>query len=167
MLDMSLFASVISFGRRLSSLTRLGAFLANAGIDVLKYERFEGHESTVTVNVISTLLISMLAVLKLRETSKMQREPGRLTFTGSVIHIVAKHQQPVQPMGHIFSSLDDDKKADMQARYNLSKPMALLAVRQFAKQLSASNSKESREVITVAANRMSDSGPLGWSRSPE
>ncbi|KUJ08352.1 short-chain dehydrogenase/reductase [Mollisia scopiformis] len=152
-LDMSSFASVLAFGDRLNSLSRLDAFLSNAGIETNDYEQFEGHESVITVNVISTFLVSMLAIPKLRETAKAQKRPTRLVVTGSVMHIFAKYQHLVEPgRGRIFSSLDDEKTADMSGRYNLSKLMVLLGVRQLADQLDIGTKQGQGDVIVNCVN---------------
>jgi retinol dehydrogenase-12 len=39
-LDMSEYSSVLAFGDRMKSLARLDAFIANAGIDTIQFERF-------------------------------------------------------------------------------------------------------------------------------
>ena len=39
-LDMSEYSSVLAFGDRIKSLARLDAFIANAGIDTIQFERF-------------------------------------------------------------------------------------------------------------------------------
>jgi retinol dehydrogenase 12 len=138
-LDMSEYSSVLAFGNRLKSLTRLDIFLANAGIDTTQFVRLEGHESTLTVNVISTILVGMLAIPKLRETSKVQQKPSRLVFTGSVVHILAKHKYLTEPEpGQIFKSLDNKATTDMADRYNLSKLVLLLVYRKLAEEISRS-----------------------------
>lgn len=68
-LDLSSNKSVLAFGDRMQRLSRLDVFIANAGIDVNVFERSEGHESLMTVNVISTMLVSLLAIPVLRRTS--------------------------------------------------------------------------------------------------
>ena len=138
-LDMSEYSSVLAFGNRMKSLTRLDTFIANAGIDTTQFVRIEGHESTLIVNVISTLLVGMLAIPKLRESSKLQQKPSRLVFTGSVVHVFAKHNYLSEPApGQIFKSLDDEATADMADRYNLSKLVLLLGFRKLAGELSRS-----------------------------
>ncbi|KAK5080973.1 hypothetical protein LTR05_008290 [Lithohypha guttulata] len=130
-LDQSNFQSVLAFGDQLRTLDRLDAFIANAGIDTHEWKMFEGFESMLTVNVVSTMLIAFLALPKLKETAKAQKQPSQLAFTGSVAHIFANSQYISGP-GSIFESLNDKAKADMEDRYNLSKLLLLLAVRSLA-----------------------------------
>jgi len=125
-LDMSHYSSVLAFRNRIDGLTTLDTFIANAGIDTAEFVKVEGHESTLTVNVISTLLIAMLVIPKLRESSKVQKKPSHLVFTGSVVHIYAKHKALCEPKtGQIFKTLDDENTANMADRYNLSGRFAL------------------------------------------
>ncbi|TVY36468.1 Short chain dehydrogenase [Lachnellula subtilissima] len=105
-LDMSDYSSVLAFGDCIKGLTTLDAFIANAGIDMAEFVKVGGHESTLTVNVISTLLIAMLVIPKLRESSKVQKKASHLVFTGSVVHIYAKHKALSEPKtGQIFKTL--------------------------------------------------------------
>ncbi|KAI1608542.1 hypothetical protein EDD37DRAFT_653843 [Exophiala viscosa] len=141
-LDMANFGSVITFGERLKSLEKLHALIANAGIDVDHWELFEGMESTLTVNVVSTMLLAVLAIPQLQKTVAAEKEsqPSHLTFTGSVIHIFAKDQYLSQPKtGNIFQSLNNPATADMSGRYLLSKLILLLCVRGLAHRLDRTN----------------------------
>ena len=151
-LDMSSYDSVLAFGRRTKTLSRLDAFICNAGIDVNHWETLEGNESTLTVNVISTLLVAMLVLPKLRETSQAQHRPSRLTFTGSVVHAFAKDKYITQPQeGQIFKELNNKATADMGDRYLLSKLLLILGVRQLASELDRED-RDSRSVIINYAN---------------
>jgi retinol dehydrogenase-12 len=152
-LDMSEYSSVLAFGDRMKILARIDAFIANAGIDTLQFEQFQGYESTITVNVISTILVALLAIPKLRETSVAQSKPSHLVFTVSVRHIFAKHKQLSEPAaGQIFNSLNDKATADMEGRYYLSKLMEQFAVRQLALELSRSAGKGRGSVICNCVN---------------
>ena len=139
-LDMANFGSVIAFGERLKTLKKLHAFIANAGIDVDHWEMFEGMESTLTVNVVSTMLLAVLAIPQLQKTAEKESRPSHLSFTGSVIHIFAKDQYLSQPKtGNIFKSLNNQATADMSDRYLLSKSILLLCVRGLARRIDRTN----------------------------
>ena len=67
---MSSFASVKAFSDRANNeLPRLDAVLANAGISTNLYNSAEGFEETLTVNVISTFLLSVLCLPALQRTA--------------------------------------------------------------------------------------------------
>ncbi|TVY83895.1 Short-chain dehydrogenase/reductase tropG [Lachnellula suecica] len=152
-LDMSKYSSVLAFGDRINSLPRLDVLIANAGMNTTQFERLEGHESTITVNVISTILLATLTVPKLRETSKLSHAPSRLVITGSAVHIFADHKCLSTPkQGQVFKTLDDEPTADMTDRYYLSKLVLLLAYRGLAKELDHSSEKGSKAVVLNFVN---------------
>lgn len=151
-LDMSNFASVLSFGDRLKTLERLDALIANAGVSTNIWSTCEGWETTLTVNVMSTMLLGFLALPKLRETAKVTQKPAHLCFVGSVVHIFAKSGALCKP-GPIFESLNDPKTADMADRYNLSKLLLILCFRAFSERV-----KEQGSVVVNYVNP-------GWCRT--
>lgn len=135
-LDLSSYKSVIAFGERLNTLSRLDIFIANAAIDTDRFELLEGHESSITVNVISTFLSAFLSIPILRRTARTLRKPSRLVITGTVGHIFAEHSDLTScESREIFNTLDDPSKARMADRYHLSKLIALLATRRLAAEL--------------------------------
>ncbi|KPI43044.1 WW domain-containing oxido [Cyphellophora attinorum] len=133
-LDMSSFASVLSFGDKLKTLQRLDAFIANAAVSTNVWSTAEGWESTLTVNVISTMLLCFLSLPKLCETARMTTEPGHLCLTGTVGHIFAKGKALVKSEP-IFESLNDPLTADMTDRYHLSKLLLILCFRALSEKL--------------------------------
>ncbi len=70
-LDLADYASVKSFGKRIESdLSRLDAIVLNAGLDTREFSLSEDNETTLTVNVVSTFLLGLLALPELRKTPK-------------------------------------------------------------------------------------------------
>ncbi|QIW97078.1 hypothetical protein AMS68_002596 [Peltaster fructicola] len=128
-IDMADFSSVKAFAERLSTLPRLDAVLANAGISTNQYSVAESFESTLTVNVISTFLLALLVLPQLRS----QAQQTHLTIVGSNVHCFADHTQLQHPpQGEVFTTLSDKQQADMAARYFLSKLMVMLCVQELA-----------------------------------
>ena len=132
---MSAYASVMSFAERIrTELPRLDTLIANAGISTRDFELAEQFESTLTVNVVSTFLLALLALPRLRYTAAHYGAPTHLTMVGSVVHCFAAHDQlQTPPQGRIFETLSDPTKADMAGRYFLSKLILMLGVRELAK----------------------------------
>ena len=160
-LDMANFDSILAFGERLKSLSRLDAFLANAGIDVTEYRVVAGWESILLVNVIATFLVGLLALPALQRTQKNFEKDTRLVFTGSVIHIFAKHEYLSKPpMGQIFKTLNEERKADMADRYHLSKLIDILLSRELARRMggAAAVTKKDYQTIVNCVNP-------GWCRT--
>jgi NAD(P)-dependent dehydrogenase (short-subunit alcohol dehydrogenase family) len=84
--DLASYDSVKSFCARAQTLQRLDVVIENAGIATPKFELCEGNESTITVNVISTFLMALLLLPKLRETAEKFNVTPRLTITSSDAH---------------------------------------------------------------------------------
>jgi NAD(P)-dependent dehydrogenase (short-subunit alcohol dehydrogenase family) len=141
LLDMDSHDSVKKFASRASQLPRLDGVLANAGIMTKQFSTSEGHEKTLNVNVISTFLLCLLLIPKMRESEKQTGWPCRFVIPNSALHYLA-------PMGEldiesdpdldIIARLDDPAKADMAGRYPLSKLLVLYAVRELADRCKAS-----------------------------
>ncbi|TVY53494.1 Short chain dehydrogenase sol3 [Lachnellula cervina] len=129
-LDLSSYASVKAFADRASELPRLDVLLENAGIAAVKWQVFEGHESTLTVNVISTFYLALLLLPKLKSSAKQFGIKPRLTIVSSAVHAQAKFAEWKEPK--IFDALDNESKFDVWERYPLSKLLEVLVVRQIA-----------------------------------
>ncbi|KAJ3018769.1 hypothetical protein HKX48_002636 [Thoreauomyces humboldtii] len=144
-LDLGSYDSVKSFGKRVCALDRLDAIVENAGISTRNFALVEGHESTITTNVVSTFLLALLVLPKLRETARTFGVVPRLTIVSSDVHFFTTF--PESKEADIFAALSDPKTARMADRYNVSKAMELLIVRKLAALLSASPQHVSSPVI--------------------
>lgn len=116
-LDLASRASVLAFAARAEAeLERLDVVVSNAGMYVYKsgFSLAEGDEVTITVNVVSTLLLGLLLLPKLRETSVRHGKECVLTFTGSFVHLLTDF--PEGKSENIFSVLADEKTARMPDR---------------------------------------------------
>ena len=152
--DMTSYQSVLAFGRRASStLSSLDTVILNAGVDYKDFELAEGVESTLTVNVVSTLLLAHLLLPKLRETAEQRNRATHLTFVGSMIHVFAEVDQLCNTKrGEIFETLSDPAQTDMLNRYYLSKLILTLVVRDLAAQFDKSARKTASPVIINDVN---------------
>lgn len=114
-LDLASYASTKAFAQRATrELERLDVVVANAGIYVYEFEMAEDDESTITVNNVSTLLMGIMLLPKLRETSIRHKKETVLTFTGSFVHFMT--QFPERKAENIFKGLADENKAQMNDR---------------------------------------------------
>jgi len=84
--DLASFTSVREFCTRARTLERLDIVIENAGIATGKFEQFEGYESTITVNVISTFLMAFMLLPKLRDSANKFNITPRLTIVSSDAH---------------------------------------------------------------------------------
>jgi len=102
-LNLSSYASVKEFASKAQSLERLDVLMENAGMYTFDFEIAEDNERTITVNVVSTFLLALLLLPKLRETAVAVKKPSVLNFTGSFVHKLTKF--PERETEHIFSGL--------------------------------------------------------------
>ena len=128
--DMASYASVEAFAQRLNTLDRLDALVENAGISETKYKRAEDNEATLTVNVVTTFQLALLALPVLQRTANEKNVQPRLTIVSSGAHPRANF--PERNAKRIFDTLNDESSASMGGRYIVSKLIGLLVIRQLA-----------------------------------
>jgi NAD(P)-dependent dehydrogenase (short-subunit alcohol dehydrogenase family) len=136
-LDMSSYDSVLEFAAKCADLPRIDIAILNAGVARGVWETAEGHESTITVNVISTFLLAFSLLPHLIATSKQYNTKPTLSITASEVHEYAEFVERKAPQGQLFKELDNPKDAngkdrDMGERYQVSKLLEVLAIRAMA-----------------------------------
>ena len=132
-LDMSSYASVQAFADKVKAeLPRVDVLIANAGIGTQKFRMTEDNEETITTNVVSMSLLAFLLHPKLRETAAKCNTQTHLTVTASELYEVAKFKERKAPAGQLFATLNDNSKAKMFDRYNVSKLLEVFIVKQIA-----------------------------------
>ncbi|KAM6523002.1 hypothetical protein FALCPG4_012607 [Fusarium falciforme] len=131
-LDLASYASVKAFAARANAeLPRIDALIENAGIASKKWSWAEDNETMVTVNVISTFLLALLLLPKLRETAARYNTRPNVIIVSSDMHYTVDFKEKDAPEG-IFNSLNDEKKADMAGRYATTKLLEVFVVREMA-----------------------------------
>lgn len=110
-LDLQSYDSVRIFAERANKLSRIDAVLENAGIMTKYFKLIGGFESTITINVISTVLLSLLLLPKLEESARKFNIKPRISIVASDLHFVVKF--PEGSADDIFDALNDEKLADM------------------------------------------------------
>ena len=132
-LDMNSHASVQAFADKVgTTLPRVDAVVANAGVWSFQFRLAEGNEETINCNVVSTVLLGFLLLPKLRETAKLYDMPTHFTITGSDLYALARFKESRATPGRLFATLNDKEKSDLSDRYNVSKLLTLLMTRQMA-----------------------------------
>ncbi|TVY64057.1 Short chain dehydrogenase atnD [Fusarium oxysporum f. sp. cubense] len=130
--DLASYASVKAFAARaITELPRIDALIENAGIASEKWSWAEDNESMVTVNVVSTFLLALLLLPKLRETAARYNTRPNLTVVSSDMHYTVDFNEKDAPEG-IFNSLNNEKGADMVSRYPITKLLEVFIVREMA-----------------------------------
>jgi retinol dehydrogenase-12 len=121
--DLASYKSVERFGERVrTKLQRLDGFVANAGVEMTEFELSEGLETTLTVNVVSTILMAIAVLPKLRETATKYNIQTNLSIVGSMVHALGNDKDIDLPENtNILDKLSVKDSADMPGRYNISK----------------------------------------------
>ncbi|KZF24224.1 NAD(P)-binding protein [Xylona heveae TC161] len=135
-LDLGNYASVKAFAKRAEGLKRLDVLLENAGIATYNFSMLEGNERTITINVVSTFLLALLMLPKLRETAAKFGTVPRLAVVSSGIHYQAQFKERTAPI--LFDALNDEKTSNMPDRYPLSKLLEVFAGRELAERMDKS-----------------------------
>jgi len=129
-LDLSSYESVKEFVKKAESLKRLDVVLENAGVVPSGFSLAEDNESTITVNVVSTFLLALMILPKLRETATKYNVTPRLTIVSSEVHGFTTLPEKSSP--EIFAKLNDKETANVRDRYNVSKLLEVFYCRALA-----------------------------------
>ncbi|RMJ21191.1 short-chain dehydrogenase reductase [Aspergillus sp. HF37] len=135
-LDLASYDSVIAFAERASKLPRLDVVLQNAALATTKFALAEGHERSITVNVISTFLLGLLVLPKLRESAARFATRPRLTIVTSEMH--SWPRMPEWTSENTFAALDDEPNTNIRERYAVSKLLEVLVVREWVTRMAES-----------------------------
>jgi retinol dehydrogenase-12 len=119
----------------------------------MEFTLAEGVETTITVNVISCILLSIAVLPKLRETSTKYGTATTLTVVGSMVHIFGPLEKIESPPDgkaiDTFDILSDPATADMghssenmSPRYALSKTLLHALMPQLTTRASRSGQNE-------------------------
>ena len=130
-LDLCSYASVKDFAARASNLSRIDVLLENAGVAMLRWLEAEGNELSLTVNVISTFLLALLILPKLRETAVKYNTTPNLSVVVSDTHFFVDFKEGSAPEG-IFNHMNNKSKVNWEERYPTSKLMEVFCVREMA-----------------------------------
>jgi NAD(P)-dependent dehydrogenase (short-subunit alcohol dehydrogenase family) len=108
----------------------------------------EDNEKTITTNVVSTFLLVMLLIPKLRHSAEKLGTMPRIVIPNSALHYLAPLKELDVKEGNIFATLNDPKMADVGDHYPLSKLVVIYAVRELADQIKASR----KAVVVINTN---------------
>ncbi|KAJ7232455.1 hypothetical protein B0H12DRAFT_1145417 [Mycena haematopus] len=123
-LDMSSYPSVQAFARRVEAqLSRVDIVILNAGLGRLIFTTAEtGHQETLQVNYLSTMLLTVLLLPILKAKRPRVGTPSHLTIVSAALTLAAKNQyKDCNPM---FAGFDNPKLFDREETYNASKLLA-------------------------------------------
>jgi len=119
-LDLASSTSVQAFAKRASEeLERVDGLIQNAGVWLDKdFEMVEGNETTMTVNVVNTLLLGVLMMPKMMESARQYGIQPCIVFVVSGLGFqVEKELAKSKGRAKLFDGLNDATIANMDDRY--------------------------------------------------
>ncbi|KAI9726927.1 MAG: hypothetical protein M1828_000275 [Chrysothrix sp. TS-e1954] len=153
-LDLSSYASVQAFAARAENkLERLDVVVENAGIATQTFRLMEDNEATLTTNVVSTFLLALLLLPKMKHTAATHDTTPTLTVVSSDVHgwTTIPERAALSPGSNLFDALNDPSKAVMTQRYPVSKLLEVLAVRAMASQAAQTCAPGQSYPVTINA----------------
>ncbi|KAF7186433.1 Short chain dehydrogenase yanD [Pseudocercospora fuligena] len=142
-LDMCSYASIQSFAQRVEKdLTRLDIALLNAGLVKPDFQivKETGHEESMQVNYLSTVLLALVLIPSLRSKRAPNGQPGKLTMVNSGLSLTGKLPlNPKKPDQPILKSFDDEEKFSNTTWYNTSKTLMHLFLWKLSDYVSAND----------------------------
>jgi len=94
-----------------------------------KFVVTEDNESTITTNVVSTFLLALLLLPTLKRSAAKYNITSNLSIVSSEVHMFTSFpERNAQPS--IFDHLNNKDTANMDDRYNVSKLLEILALRE-------------------------------------
>ncbi|CAH0043741.1 unnamed protein product [Clonostachys solani] len=151
-LDQASNQSTIDFMERvLAELPRLDAVVLNAGINTKIFKVVEGHEQTTQVNVLNTFLLVLGLLPKLRQTrTEFPDSTPHLTVVSSEAHRLTNF--PEINASDLYERLNEEESYNGQKRYEVTKLMEILLVRELVAGLKSDPSFNAHPVIINVAN---------------
>jgi NAD(P)-dependent dehydrogenase (short-subunit alcohol dehydrogenase family) len=129
-LDMANYSSVLKFAERAErDLETVDVLLANAAIATARFTLAEGNESTLTVNVISTLLLVLAMLPKMKATAEKSGSTPVISITSSGAHAGASFAERSAPEGKLFATMNEGDDFDGMQRYPTSKLLEVFCVK--------------------------------------
>ncbi|OJJ60487.1 hypothetical protein ASPSYDRAFT_87075 [Aspergillus sydowii CBS 593.65] len=139
-LDMEDYESVNAFAASVSSaLPRVDVAILNAGKMSQEFYIAEKDESTITVNVVSTMLLALLLLPKLRASAQDGRPTPRLVIVASDRHVMTNLPEWKTP--NTFDTLRAATDSRPDDRYYTSKLLAVLCMRELANKTASTSPK--------------------------
>ncbi|KAI1826779.1 putative short-chain dehydrogenase [Xylaria intraflava] len=134
-LDMASYASIQEFAARVNAeLDRVDIFIANAGVARATFHMAEDNEEGITVNVVSTVLLMLLVLPKMKATAAQLSVRPTFSIVSSGVHGHTQLPQMSAPPGKLFETINDRATAEKYwlEQYPVSKLLQMLFVRAFA-----------------------------------
>ena len=153
-LDMNSYTSVKAFAARAETeLARLDVALLNAGVWMMKYETSPaGWEETLQVNVLSTALLALLLLPKLRATKKSTGVTPTLEIVSSGLHEVAtlSDEEKTKAGESLIEYFSKPEAFNKMRQYGITKLLIMCGLGALKDLVSAPSEKDTPEVFCTS-----------------
>ena len=125
LLDMSSYNSIQTFARQVENLLpRIDFVLLNAGVRKVDFTIIEstGHEESLQVNYLSTMLLAVLLLPTLKAKRVPGAAPAHLTIVNSMLSLAATLSNKNE--NSLLQSFDNPRNFSAVQQYNLTKLLA-------------------------------------------
>jgi NAD(P)-dependent dehydrogenase (short-subunit alcohol dehydrogenase family) len=163
--DVGNFNSVKDFTQKAANLDRLDVVVENAGIQNPAYVEMEGMESTIAVNVVGTFLMALGLLPTLRKSGGKHGIVPRLVIVSSDVHFWVSFPFGVSSFmetnrfkqakmaerneSSIFEALAKNNPKYQSDRYNTSKLLEILTVRELAERMRSGPHADEQVVLNT------------------
>lgn len=140
-LDMCSYASVSAFVDRINAqYEHIDVAILNAGVRKVEYQQsIQGWEEDVQVNVLSTLLLGLLLLPKLRASQAHSGKIAVLQFVNSGLHESANIPAEIRSSASILGEYNKPERFGAQKQYVHSKLLLMLATTHLSTKVSSNN----------------------------
>ncbi|KAF2689203.1 hypothetical protein K458DRAFT_329424 [Lentithecium fluviatile CBS 122367] len=144
-LEMSSYESVVAFAKRAEMLDHLDVAILNAGVHRIKYGQSKhGWEEDLQVNTLSTTLLGILLLPKLKASRATSQHTPILEFVNSGLHQNAIVSDDVRRESNILKWYNKPENFSEGSQYKFTKAFLMYAVIKLAEEVS------SKDVIIIS-----------------
>ncbi|KAF2748988.1 hypothetical protein M011DRAFT_440397 [Sporormia fimetaria CBS 119925] len=137
-LDLMSFDSVVAFAERARSLDHIDIVILNAGVWRGQFvQSTHGWETDIQVNTLSTTLLAMLLLPKLKESREHTAKIPVLEFTNSGLHQSAKIDPDALQSESILQAYNSPNRFKHQNQYKMTKLFLMYAANKLAEVVSS------------------------------
>ena len=109
-LDLQSSESVEGFAKRLDTLDRIDAFIANAGVITASFQTVDDLELSLAVNTVYTMLLALRVIPKLQRSARKHSIQPRLVFVSSSTAFGSRMDGYLESLsGNIFDAMSTEK----------------------------------------------------------
>lgn len=139
-LDMLSYDSVVAFAKRAQALEHLDIAILNAGLRRSTYhESDHGWEEDLQVNTLSSVLLAVLLLPKLKQSKHITRKTPVLEFVNSGLHSSAVVPTEVAQKANILEHYNERGNFKEGSLYKFSKVFLMYATNKLASEISSAD----------------------------